>query len=82
LVDGVLGRRQGAKINDAHAQNLHENKPTEISISCNKDAALLPGCREQIRVVGPRESDLTGSNNVMPQADQEVCRYRVNVLVE
>jgi len=70
LVDRILGRRQDAEKNDACAQNLHENKPTKVSISRHKDAALLPGGCEQIRVVGPRESDLTDANNVMPQAGQ------------
>jgi hypothetical protein len=82
LVDRVLGRRQDAKINDSHAQDLDENKSAEVSVSCNKYAALPMGCREQFGVVGPRESDLTDPNNVMSQASQEGGSCRVNVLVE
>ncbi len=46
FVDRVLGRRQDAEINDAHAQDFHENKPAKVSIACDKYATLLLSRRE------------------------------------
>jgi hypothetical protein len=82
LMDRVLSGRKDAEIDDTHTQSPDENQSAEISVARDKDAALLLRRREQIRVVGSRESHLTNSNDVMPQAGQEASRRRVNVLVE
>ncbi|MBM2803554.1 MAG: hypothetical protein HW419_1447 [Deltaproteobacteria bacterium] len=68
LVHGVLSGRQHTKVKDPRTQSVDENQPTKISISCDKEAALILGGSEQIFVISLRKSDFSHANNIMREA--------------
>ena len=68
LMHRVLSGRQNPKVEHSRTKSVDENQPTKISISCDKEAALILGGSEQIFVIRLRKSDLSHANNVMPEA--------------
>ena len=64
---GVPGRRQNAQIDDSRSAALDEYERSEITVASHKDPPVLVGDAQQLGILRPRQTELSGGNNVIPR---------------
>lgn len=78
---GILGRRQGAEIDDSRPAALDKDKAAEIAVAGDENTALLVCDPKQFRVFGLAQAKQSRRCYVMAQAGQEANRSGIDILV-
>ena len=64
----ILHRGQDAEIDNSRSAALDEHERSEITVASHEDSPLVTGNTKQLGVFRLRQPELSGGNNVMPQA--------------
>jgi hypothetical protein len=80
-VDGLLGGRQDAEVNDSRSAASDEHQPAEIAVASCQDSVLLLGDAEQLCVLCLGQTQLSGPNDVVSQAGEKADRNGIDILV-
>jgi len=80
-MNGVLGGRQYAEIENSGAQRLHKHQVAKVPISSYEDAALLLSYAQDLGIFCLCKTDLGRRDNIMPEGIQEICCDCIDILI-
>jgi hypothetical protein len=81
-MNGIQGRRQNAKIEHSGPTALDKDQAAVITIASHDDPPLLMSNTQQLSVLGLRQAELGGWNNVVSEAGQKTNGDGIDILID